>query len=104
MRRPSHVLPQEDLTSGRPFVGAFESTYLPGHDVDVAETTGHDRAWRPDLDRLLDAGISTLRYPLRWHRTEPEPGHFVWDEADAVLEHLRERGAHVVVDLVHHTS
>jgi beta-glucosidase/6-phospho-beta-glucosidase/beta-galactosidase len=86
------------------FVGAFESTYLPAHGVDVAETTGHDQAWRADLDRVLDAGVTTLRYPLRWHRVEPEPGRFVWDDADAVLEHLRSRGARVVLDLVHHTS
>ncbi|MDP9496851.1 MAG: beta-galactosidase [Actinomycetota bacterium] len=86
------------------FVGAFETTYLPGHGVDVAETTGHDRRWRTDLDDVLDAGVTTLRYPLRWHRLETEPGRFDWSEADAVLEHLRERGAHVVLDLVHHTS
>jgi len=90
--------------SARTFLGAFETTYLPGHAVDVAETSGHDRAWRTDLDRMLAAGVTTLRYPLRWHRLEPEPGRFVWDEADAVLGHLRERGARVVLDLVHHTS
>ena len=86
------------------FVGAFETTYLPGHGVDVAETTGHDRRWRADLDEVLDAGVTTLRYPLRWHRIEPAPGRFDWSEADAVLEHLRGRGALVVLDLVHHTS
>jgi beta-glucosidase/6-phospho-beta-glucosidase/beta-galactosidase len=85
-------------------VGAFETTYLPGHGVDVAETTGHAAAWRDDLDRLLATGVTTLRYPLRWHRVEAEPGRFRWDEPDAVLDHLRERGAHVVLDLVHHTS
>ena len=91
-------------TGARPFVGAFETTYLPGHGVDVAETTGHDRQWRDDLDAMLDAGVTTLRYPLRWHRLEAERGRFDWSESDAVLEHLRGRGAHVVLDLVHHTS
>jgi beta-glucosidase/6-phospho-beta-glucosidase/beta-galactosidase len=95
---------QQEHVGARPFVGAFESTYLPGHGVDVAETTGHDAVWRADVDSVLDAGVKTLRYPLRWHRIESDPGRFVWDEADAVLGHLRERGAHVVVDLVHHTS
>ncbi len=90
--------------AARPFVAAFETTYLPGHGVDVAETTGHDARWRADLDAVLAAGVTTFRYPLRWHRLEAEPGHFDWSEPDAVLEHLRERGAHVVLDLVHHTS
>ncbi len=33
-----------------PFIGAFESTFLPGHGVDVAETTQHTSHWRADLD------------------------------------------------------
>ncbi len=85
-------------------LGAFETTYLPGHGIDVAETTGHDRQWRADLDRMLSTGVTTLRYPLRWHRIEASPGHYDWREPDAVLGHLAERGAQVVLDLVHHTS
>ncbi len=87
-----------------PFYSAFETTYLPGHDVDVAETTGHDRAWRTDIDRVLAAGVTRFRYPLRWHRIEARPGHHDWSEPDRVLGYLAERGAEVVVDLVHHTS
>ncbi len=85
------------------FLGSFESTYLPGHGVDVVETTGHDRLWREDLEWVLRGG-SRLRYALRWQRIEPEPGRFDWSETDAVLEHLHELGADPVVDLVHHTT
>lgn len=89
---------------GRTFVGGFESTYLPGADVDLLETTGHTARWRQDLDRMLDAGVRHLRYPLRWHRIEPEPGRYDRTGADAVLGHLRSAGAVPIVDLVHHTS
>jgi hypothetical protein len=83
---------------------AFESTYLPGHGVDVTETTGHDRQWRADLDRVLSGGVTTVRYPVRWHRVEASRGDYDWREPDAVLGYLFERGVHVVLDLVHHTS
>lgn len=86
------------------FVGSFESTYLPGHGVDVSEVSRHSENWRADLDAVLGAGVATLRYPLRWHRIEPEPGRFDWSATDEVMEYLRERGANPIVDLVHHTS
>ncbi len=86
------------------FLGAFESTYLPLHGVDVSETTGHVARWREDVDAMLDDGVARLRYPLRWHRIEAEPGVYDWSETDRILGHLRERGADPIVDLVHHTS
>jgi len=42
-------------------VAAFESTYLPGHGVDVTDTTGHSSYWRADIDRAAKAGVSTTR-------------------------------------------
>ncbi len=45
-----------------------------------------------------------LRYPVRWHRIEPEPGHYDWRDTDEVLHHLRDEGFQPIVDLVHHTS
>jgi beta-glucosidase/6-phospho-beta-glucosidase/beta-galactosidase len=97
--------PVTDATKpGIPLLSAFESTYLPGHGVDVAQTTGHDQHWRADLERLLAGGVRTLRYPLRWHLIERTPGSFDWSEPDAVLAWAAEHGAELVLDLVHHTS
>lgn len=91
-------------TAGPSFLAAFESTYLPGHGVDVAETTGHARRWAQDLDAVVASGVRRLRYPLRWHRIEPSPGVFDFSHADEVLDHLRARGLDPVLDLLHHTS
>ena len=85
-------------------MAGFETTLAPLHGVDAAETTGHAERWREDLDGVLGAGVRHLRYPVRWHRVEPEPGRYDWDGTDRVMAHLRERGAVPVVDLLHHTS
>lgn len=87
-----------------PFLGAFESTYLPRHDTDVLETTGHDRRWRSDLALLRACGVTRLRYPVRWHRIECEGGVYDWRGTDEVLGHLADTGMAPVVDLLHHTS
>ncbi|HEV3401476.1 MAG TPA: family 1 glycosylhydrolase [Acidimicrobiales bacterium] len=86
------------------FLGGFESTYQPAHDVDVTETTGHAARWRDDLDLLRSCGVSRLRYPVRWHRIEREPGRLHWDETDRVLGYQHDAGMRPAVDLVHHTS
>ena len=96
-------MPEPDA-SRTPFLGAFESTFLPDHGVDVAEIGRHDVDWRSDVDQVLAAGPRRLRYPLRWHRIERSPGTFDWSVSDAVLGYLHERGVDPVVDLVHHTS
>ncbi|HYY11145.1 MAG TPA: glycosyltransferase [Kineosporiaceae bacterium] len=85
-------------------VAGFETTYAPLPDVDNAESTGHDRRWREDLAAVHDAGVRDLRYPLRWHRIEREPGTYDWRDTDAVLGYLRDLGMRPIVDLVHHTS
>ena len=86
------------------FIGAFESTYMPAHDVDVAETSGHVTRWREDLEALLELGITRVRYPVRWHRVEPQPGSLRWEHTDEVLTWMAERGMTPILDLVHHTS
>ncbi len=85
-------------------VAGFETTYLPGHDRDVAETTEHDIRWPEDLALLHDVGVSRLRYPVRWHRIEFRQGEYDWRGTDEVLGHLRDLGMRPIVDLVHHTS
>ncbi len=85
-------------------IGGFESTYLPRHDVDVAETSDHVRRWREDLDLLVACGVRRLRYPVRWHRIEARAGVFDWAATDEVLGHLHDHGMVPIVDLLHHTS
>lgn len=95
------------MTRGRPpieLVGGFETTYIPHHDRDVAETTEHDVRRRDDLELLRRTGVSRLRYPVRWHRIETEAGRFDWRDTDEVMEHLGAEGFRPIVDLVHHTS
>jgi beta-glucosidase/6-phospho-beta-glucosidase/beta-galactosidase len=86
------------------FVGGFESTYLPGHDRDVFETTQHDERRRDDLTLLQACGVQRVRYPVRWHRTEQQPGVFDWSDTDSAFDALAARGIEPIVDLVHHTS
>lgn len=86
------------------FIGAFESIYMPAHDLDVLETSGHVGRWKEDLALLRACGIRRLRYPVRWHRIESHPGFYDWDHTDAVLTFLRNQGFEPIVDLVHHTS
>lgn len=48
--------------------------------------------------------MGTLRYPLRWHRIEPEQGRFDWRHSDEVLGTMQDQGLTPIVDLLHHTS
>ena len=85
-------------------IGGFESTFMPAHDRDVAETTGHAERWRADLELLAATGVRRLRYPIRWHRVEEVEGTFDWRHTDEVLGAMRDLGLRPIVDLVHHTS
>ena len=85
-------------------IGAFESTYMPRHDVDVTETTRHDVRWREDLRLLGECGVRRLRYPVRWHRVERTRGVLDWSSTDEVLGHLLGEGFAPILDLCHHTS
>jgi beta-glucosidase/6-phospho-beta-glucosidase/beta-galactosidase len=87
-----------------PFIGAFESTYQPEHDRDVIETTQHDVRWRDDLRLMAASGVERLRYPIRWHRVERDPGVFDWRQTDEVLGAMCDLGLDPIVDLLHHTS
>jgi beta-glucosidase/6-phospho-beta-glucosidase/beta-galactosidase len=48
--------------------------------------------------------VRSLRYPVRWHRVEAEPGIYDWAHTDAVLGWLHDNGMRPIVDLVHHMS
>jgi hypothetical protein len=85
-------------------IGAFESTYLPAHDVDVLEVCGHVERRRDDLALLAASHVQRLRYPIRWHRVEAERGRYDWRATDLEFAEVREAGLRPIVDLVHHTS
>lgn len=86
------------------FVGAFESTYMPQHDVDILETSGHTERWQEDLKLMRSCGVTRLRYPIRWHRIESEPGLYDWSEPDRILGYLQQEGFSPIFDLLHHMS
>ncbi len=96
--------PHRKPMSSIAFIGAFESTFQPAHDRDVTETTEHHVRWRSDLALLAACHVRRVRYPLRWHRIEPEPGRFDWRYPDEVLGFMHENGFEPIVDLLHHTS
>lgn len=100
MRTP----PAEPGSERIELIGAFESTYMPAHDTDITETTGHHLRWKQDLKLLADAGVTRLRYPIRWHRVEAEQGTYDWSDTDRIMHHLRDQGFRPIIDLVHHTS
>jgi len=104
--RLSALLPSSGPSATRPIeiIGGFESTFLPAHDRDIFEMTEHDVRWKEDIALLREAGVTRLRYPVRWHRVEQTPGVYDWTSTDEVLTYLRDSGFTVIADLVHHTS
>lgn len=102
-RRPAPTDAQPRMTP-RTFVGGFETTYMPAADVDIGEASGLLGRWSEHLDALRAAGVTRVRYPVRWHRVAQEAGAFDWSGTDRELAELRERGIDPIVDLVHHTS
>ena len=70
----------------------------------MAETTGHIARWRADLELLVGCGVTRLRYPIRWHRIQPDRRTYDWRETDEVLGWMQDHGMRPIVDLCHHTS
>jgi beta-glucosidase/6-phospho-beta-glucosidase/beta-galactosidase len=104
-RSPAPVRLRESPKPARiEFIGSFESTFQPRHDVDVAESNGHAQAWREDLALLRACSVRRLRYPVRWHRVEAVEARYDWDETDEIFDHMRRCGLAPIPDLVHHTS
>lgn len=87
-----------------PFLTGFESTHIHGTGKDVLQGTRHTERWRHDLALAKAAGITTLRYPIPWHRIEKQPGKYDWRWIDEVLAYMRDAGLDPIVDPIHHTS
>ena len=57
-----------------------------------------------DLDRLAGLGITRMRFPIVWERTETDRGRFDWEWSDERLAHLRTLGVAPIAGLLHHGS
>ena len=87
------------------FITGFESSrFMPPYRSDVLETSNHIRLFRDDLRLVRDAGISTLRYAVPWHRIEKKRGRFDWRWMDEVMEAMAAQELDPILDLVHHIS
>ncbi|WIB60958.1 family 1 glycosylhydrolase [Curtobacterium sp. MCLR17_007] len=90
------------------FVAGIEDTcvYPPAHfamaPLDEHELTGHDRAWREDLDTVAALGATALRYGVDWPRVHVAPGVFDWAVLDERLAYAASLGITVIADLVHY--
>jgi beta-glucosidase len=73
-----------------------------GRALDEYELTQHYDRWREDLALFTQAGVSSVRYGIPWHRINPAPGVWEFRWADEPLERLLELGIAPVVDLVHY--
>lgn len=70
--------------------------------LDEHRLTGHDEAWRADLDTVRDLGATALRYGVDWPRVHLGPGRFDWSVLDERLPHAAADGVTVIADLVHY--
>lgn len=70
--------------------------------LDEHELTGHDLAWRDDLDTVAALGATALRYGVDWPRVHVAPGVFDWAVLDERLAYAASLGITVIADLVHY--
>lgn len=70
--------------------------------LDEHVLTGHDKAWRSDVDRIVALGADGLRYGMSWPTVHRAPGVFDWSRLDPVLEYMADQDLHVMADLVHY--
>jgi len=87
-----------------PHLGGFESTHIFGRGQDILGTTRHIEFWQEDLNLLLQAGITSLRYSIPWHRIEAWAGEFDWSWIDGPMQFMKSAGMQPIVDPLHHTS
>jgi glycosyl hydrolase family 42 (putative beta-galactosidase) len=75
-----------------PRLGGFESTHIFGRGQDILATTRHIEFWQEDLKLLLQAGITSLRYSIPWHRIEAWAGEFDWSWIDGPMQFMESAG------------
>jgi dTDP-4-dehydrorhamnose reductase len=69
---------------------------------DQVERTGHQYRLQ-DLDLIASLGITKLRYPVLWERTERN-GALEWTWPDERVTHLRKLHVDPIIGLLHHGS
>jgi beta-glucosidase len=80
----------------------FECSTFPQQGMDQLELTQHDRFWASDLLLARDeAACRTIRYGIRWHIVNPQPGIFDWSSLDGPMAFMRQLGMEPIVDLFH---
>src|ERR671912_1606740 len=97
---------QRELPQHLELWGGVEATVNRVGDsyIDQLAISGH-AARLHDLERLAQLGVRTIRYPVLWERTAPEPGGTAdWRWADERLGALRNLGITPIVGFVHHGS
>lgn len=86
-------------------MGGFECSShrrRDGRRLDLIAATGHDAHAAADYRQLGAHGIATVRDGVRWHRVEPEPGHYDWSSLDPMLAAARATSTQVIWDLLHY--
>ena len=98
---PFKIIPQPPIE----LWGGVEATVNRVGDLwlDQLHESGHHE--RPeDLDCFADLGITALRQPILWERTERTPGVRDWSWPDRWMARLKALGMRPIVGLVHHGS
>lgn len=58
------------------------------------------RYWKEDLDGMVAAGLNALQLWVLWSWVEPEPGVFVFDDYDELVDQAHQRGLGVVLSSI----
>ncbi len=58
------------------------------------------RYWKEDLDGMKAAGLNAVQLWVLWSWVEPEPGRFVFDDYDELVEEAGKRGLGVVLSSI----
>jgi beta-glucosidase/6-phospho-beta-glucosidase/beta-galactosidase len=69
--------------------------------VDEMDLCGHYRLWKTDFDRVVELGVSFLRYGVPLHRVFLAPGRYDWSFTDLAFADLRRRRIFPIADLCH---
>ena len=69
--------------------------------VDEMEKCGHYERWKEDFDRVIELGVTALRYGPPYYKTHIAPGKYDWEFADITFAALKRIGMLPIVDLCH---